>query len=98
MACWGLRPPIFPAGDYRLEADFGDSPVRRAGNLVTMLALGIVLAVALNPRRWWLRVAVGNGQQRDRFRLLVTYGGAAARVTGYTCALPCRVCQRRVAD
>lgn len=75
----GIVGADIPAGDHRIDAAFGDSPVRRAGNLVTILALGIVLAVAVNPRRWWLRVVVVAGSSVAIW-LIVVYGGNAAKV------------------
>ena len=76
----GLVGADIPAGDHRIVANFGDSPVRRAGNLATILALGIALATVLNPRRWWLRVAVVAGGSTAIW-LLVIYGSAAAKET-----------------
>lgn len=76
----GIVGADIPAGEHRIDVNFDDSPVRRAGNLVTMVALGILLAVALNPRNWWLRAAIVVGSAGVIW-LLVTYGGAAAKAT-----------------
>jgi hypothetical protein len=49
----GLVTAELPAGDYRLIAEFADSPLRLAANLISIVSLAIWLAAFITYRRPW---------------------------------------------
>lgn len=49
----GVVTAELPAGTYRVTAWFGDTPLRAAAAAISLLALGLWLALLLPLRRWW---------------------------------------------
>ncbi|HAJ34840.1 MAG TPA: hypothetical protein DCL15_03980 [Chloroflexi bacterium] len=54
----GLVSAELPAGDYRVVAALGDNDLRRAANVISIVALAIWLVWLLPWRRWWLDVGL----------------------------------------